>query len=295
MSKQKELDQYFTPDEVSDYCVKFFKEVTGVEEIDCIEPAAGGGSFVRALRGNGFKNILQYDLDPRSEEVVCQDFLELEESLTGKAVITNPPFGKVSATSIKFFNKAAALNSEYIAMLTLSNLTTNRLIRKLDKKYTLVDEVFIIVDFVNDEGKEIYKKCRCVFSVFKKSEVERLDKEIQEYLKSSKDFQNCDFYINNVSKDLNKVYKDKSFLSNEKYYSSKVEHKYINSKINGKYLSSNISPIVSDYENITEITQRAIFKYSNHRSWCGYYVYVSDLNEFIDDYLNGRTLKTKEF
>jgi hypothetical protein len=79
-----------------------------------LEPSAGSGSFFYFLPENKREGI---DLDPKTDDIKKQDFLEYKPTI-GKKYITigNPPFGRVSSLAIKFFNKASEF-SEVIAFI----------------------------------------------------------------------------------------------------------------------------------------------------------------------------------
>ena len=56
-----ELDKYYTPKDLAEYCVNKTKEIIGVDNItEWLEPSAGGGSFLNHLPSN----TLAYDIAP---------------------------------------------------------------------------------------------------------------------------------------------------------------------------------------------------------------------------------------
>ena len=60
------LDKYYTPSDLAEYCVKKTKEVIGVENItEWLEPSAGAGVFLPYLDGN----YLAFDIEPEAENI----------------------------------------------------------------------------------------------------------------------------------------------------------------------------------------------------------------------------------
>lgn len=71
-----------------------------------IEPSAGAGAFVKALKGQRVRAI---DIEPHHPKVRRADYLNThilrdEQPIV---VIGNPPFGKNSSMAVRFFNHAA--------------------------------------------------------------------------------------------------------------------------------------------------------------------------------------------
>jgi len=70
-----ELDKYYTPDKIAEYCVNKTKEIIGDEYIsEYIEPSAGAGVFLNYLD----KPYLAYDIEPENTKIIKQDFLNLD-------------------------------------------------------------------------------------------------------------------------------------------------------------------------------------------------------------------------
>ena len=100
------LDQFYTKIGVAE---KYYEVTKTIIDIDSyttlLEPSAGTGSFYKLLDK---KRRIGIDLEPKCEGVKQMDFLEYEPDHSKQyLVIGNPPFGRVSSTAIKFFNKAA--------------------------------------------------------------------------------------------------------------------------------------------------------------------------------------------
>lgn len=114
------LDKYFTPDWLVEHTIKKAIEIIGKENItELVEPSAGDGAFIEALKKN-FPDIVQryYDLYPEHPEVVRQDYKKLILSYKkGRMTIGNPPFG-TSSSLWKAFCKKAATNSDWIVFVS---------------------------------------------------------------------------------------------------------------------------------------------------------------------------------
>ena len=87
-------DKYFTPDWLVEHTIKKAIEIIGKDNItDIVEPSAGDGAFIRALK-NAFPDTPQryYDLYPEHPEVVRYDYKKLKLSYKkGRMTIGNPP------------------------------------------------------------------------------------------------------------------------------------------------------------------------------------------------------------
>jgi predicted RNA methylase len=288
VAKKDPLDQFFTPDEVANYCVDFFKQTTGETEIKILEPCAGGGAFARAFEDNGYANFELLDIDPKSAEIRQQDFLNYEESLEGVAVVTNPPFGLKSALSVAFFNRAAKLGAEFIALLTLANHGDDRLFNKLDRRYELLDEVYVISDFIGADGKKvIYKDCRLVFQVFRKSETVR-PKAVRAK-RIWRDYWRPTFWVKCATSG-NPIYLDFETVVNDE--SNYFYRKTVTGK--EKVFSKNVLGFRTTPEVSIEDVRKAL-DFAFWRSWCGWYVYPPTINQYLDELYEGKTFKTKQF
>lgn len=86
-----DLDKYYTPVELSKYCINKTYEIIGKDNItEIIEPSAGNGSFSLQI-----PNCIAYDIEPEHESIIKKDYLSLElDYKVGRLIIGNPPFGK---------------------------------------------------------------------------------------------------------------------------------------------------------------------------------------------------------
>jgi len=132
LSKIK-YDKYYTEDNIAEYCVKKTFEVLGNKWLRIIEPAAGGGAYLKYLP----ETTLAYDIKPEAPGIVEQDYLKLvlpymERSL----VITNPPFGRANKLSIQFIKKSLE-HSDYISLIQpISQLNNDNSVSGVDLVYS---------------------------------------------------------------------------------------------------------------------------------------------------------------
>ena len=130
-SKRIKSDFYVTPPEV----VSSFLNNHQLQEGYILEPCAGNGSFVKAIRQAGYDNRItsieileqRYDdlLQYGNSEVIITDYLEWEPDRKYKTIITNPPY----SLALEFLNKCfeiAKEDTEIIMLLRLAFLESKR-------------------------------------------------------------------------------------------------------------------------------------------------------------------------
>tara|TARA_R110002153_G_scaffold47182_1_gene133470 strand:- start:1 stop:762 length:762 start_codon:yes stop_codon:yes gene_type:complete len=153
MSKNIELDKFYTPKETAKKCIDMFNDTfKNVTEI--IEPSAGNGNFSLQI-----PNCIAYDLEPEHESIIKQDFLKLDLPYKqGRSFIGNPPFGDRNNLSRSFYKHACKM-SDYIGfILPISQLNN------IDSLY-----LFDLVKSV-DLGEMEYSgmKVHCCFNLYKR-------------------------------------------------------------------------------------------------------------------------------
>ena len=109
--KRNTIDKFYTIINIVNKCIELIKENIDIKENDlCIEPSAGNGSFITAIKSL-FRNYIFYDIEPENNEIIKQDYLEVDLTTSLKDfnkihVIGNPPFGRQSSLAIKFIKKS---------------------------------------------------------------------------------------------------------------------------------------------------------------------------------------------
>ena len=104
----KDKDQFFTNSNTAKYCIEKAQEIIktletleNLNEYFYIEPSAGEGSFLNLLP---IKKRIGLDIEPKTEEIICGDYLTWYPELKKYIVIGNPPFGLRGHLALKFIN-----------------------------------------------------------------------------------------------------------------------------------------------------------------------------------------------
>lgn len=112
-SKRVESDFYATPLE-SIYAL--LDNYDGIKPTDCIlEPSAGNGNIIKALRDKGYNNLI-HAIECRPEEsdalekagadlILISDFLEVDSKIKYDVIIGNPPYSLAQ----EFIDKSLSL------------------------------------------------------------------------------------------------------------------------------------------------------------------------------------------
>ena len=161
-SNKLELDQYYTPKEVMEYCVNKTIEVLEGKncKIDCfLEPSAGQGIFSDYLYTIG-KEVLALDIEPKAENIIEADFLEYPiEYKKNRLIIGNPPFGVRLLLARRFYKKSIEIGDYISFILPISQLNNTQLMYEFDLVYS------------EDLGGVIFseaRKVRCCLNVYVK-------------------------------------------------------------------------------------------------------------------------------
>jgi len=140
----RSLDKFYTKPEISDLCVNVLSSNVKIKDRDLIvEPSAGNGSFIKALKKFNCNKIF-LDIAPENKQIKQANFLEWQPpKIKGKIhVIGNPPFGKQSSLCLKFIKHAAKFADSVSFILPLS-FKKQHLISKIPKNFHLVKEIVI--------------------------------------------------------------------------------------------------------------------------------------------------------
>ena len=194
-------DKYFTPDWLVEHTIKKAIEIIGKDNItDIVEPSAGDGAFIRALK-NAFPDTPQryYDLYPEHPEVVRYDYKKLKLSCKkGRMTIGNPPFG-TSSSLWKAFCKKAATNSDYIVFISpASQYNSNYYFKEGDLIYSeLLNDVEYRGSEVEGGKNQKVRTCLNIYKVYDREEEEDWREEkIKSQLKFGRRFKDGDGYDN---------------------------------------------------------------------------------------------------
>ena len=158
MSSKIELDKYYTPSTIAEYCYKKTLEILGKENIsDIIEPSAGSGVFLDII-GDDFV-VHSYDIAPEDSRIKEQNYLELDLSYkSNRLILGNPPYGRCLSLAQKFYKKSLELGDYIAFILPISQLNTNRTFYEFDLIYS---EDLGLADY---SGVNLH----CVFNIYKR-------------------------------------------------------------------------------------------------------------------------------
>ena len=149
-------DKYYTSTKLSKYCIDKTFEIIGEENIsDIIEPSAGDGSF-----SNQLFFCTAYDIEPECDNIIKQDFLQLEIPYKeGRLIIGNPPYGPKMHLVVKFFKKSVTLGDYISFILPISQLDNNASLFEFDLVYS------------EDLGLQTYsdRKVYCCLNIYKRN------------------------------------------------------------------------------------------------------------------------------
>lgn len=151
-------EQYYTPADLADkLLIEVQQFVPDLANRTILEPAGGTGSFIKAATKAGAKNFLSFDIEPKHSLVTQGNFLETKIMARDAVTISNPPFGRNNSLSIPFFNKAAN-HSEFICFIVPRSWRKWSVINRLDRRFHLVADHDIQIDYENELGHKISEK-----------------------------------------------------------------------------------------------------------------------------------------
>lgn len=156
----KGLDKFYTEKDVVLKCLDVVKPY--LKDIDLVvEPSAGSGVFVEAIKDRLKLKVKAYDIAPEHFDIEEQDYLELDtDEFNGVniAVIGNPPFGSRNSMSVKFFKKSIKFANVVGFVLPISQLNNTSQMYEFD----LVESIDLGLQ--NYSGRLLH----CCFNVYKR-------------------------------------------------------------------------------------------------------------------------------
>lgn len=164
----RSLDQFYTNDNIALKCFNILKNHVDITNYDhYLEPSAGKGAFYKLL--NNEKRI-GLDIDPKYEGIIRQDYFEYTHIVNKKyLVIGNPPFGKISSTAVKFYNKSAEF-ADCIAFI----------IPRTFKRVSIQNQLNMNFKLLHNEDLPMKPCCftpkmsaKCCFQIWIKSDIKR--------------------------------------------------------------------------------------------------------------------------
>lgn len=161
----KDLDKYYTKDEVATTCLEGFLPLVP-DSAKLIEPSAGGGSFIRAALAAG-REITGFDILPEDTGIIKLDFIQenIKDhiSIEDAVFVGNPPFGKKGDLAIQFINKCLELCGVvgFILPVQFRKWSAQK---KIIKGASLIMDLDLPEDAFTIEGKSY--SLRCSFQVW---------------------------------------------------------------------------------------------------------------------------------
>ncbi len=198
MSKAKELDQWFTKPKIAKICIDKMFELGYMDKNSyCIEPSCGEGVFVDELKKViNPNNISAFDIDPKTEYALEQDWLKADYCMPDKAiVIGNPPYGKKGKLATQFINHSFTMvdTVAFILPLTLSTSWTAQ--HKIDSGLSLIFEMTLPKNSFIFEGKEV--NVPSVFQIWKQQDGEHIKRHCRRLLKPQTEHEDFETKIYN--------------------------------------------------------------------------------------------------
>lgn len=243
MSKERKLDQFYTKRDIAELCLKIINDtVNNIDDYFFIEPSAWNWSFFNLFKNN----ILWFDIDPKNNDIIKQDFFELnigkyKKQIGDKKIITiwNPPFWKNSSLALKFVNQSAKY-SEYIAFILPKTFRKTSMLNRVNDNLFLEKELELPKNSFIFNWEEY--NVPCVFQIWKKNLNKKRKKIILPIIHNDfifvKKIDNPDFAIRRVGVKAWTLYEDNYM----KY--SHASHYYIKMK------TKNIKQFLDKYKKI---------------------------------------------
>jgi len=175
--KRKTIDKFYTSPIIVNECIKLIKQKINIQEVDlCIEPSAGNGSFINAIK-TLFNNHKFYDLEPENDEVIKKDYLEydyntiIKEPTSKVHIIGNPPFGRQSSLAIKFIKKSCEY-CDSVSFILPKSFKKDSLKKHYPLNFHLICEYDLPKNAFIVDKKEY--DVPCVFQIWIKKDTERV-------------------------------------------------------------------------------------------------------------------------
>ena len=159
-------DQFYTDKIVAQKCFNIIISlIQNPYNYLWIEPSAGSGSFFHILPSSFDK--IGIDLDPKSADILKEDFLQWSFPITDKKIIVfgNPPFGKQSSLAKSFIKKSCKFAS-FIAFILPKSFMKPSMFNVFDLKFHCIYSKELDKDsFIINETKY---DVPCIFQIWEK-------------------------------------------------------------------------------------------------------------------------------
>lgn len=167
--KRDTLDKFYTKPETVRRCMDLFQTLISVGDEDTfIEPSAGSGSFLDAMKQAFPCNpVVGLDIQPEAKDILQGDFLTYswDHIKTPIHIIGNPPFGRQSSLAIRFLKKSCLLGKS-ISFILPKSFKKDSMRKHISPMFHLVAEIDLDPFSFLVQGKE--HDVQCVFQVWEK-------------------------------------------------------------------------------------------------------------------------------
>jgi hypothetical protein len=167
-------DEFYTNETTVKLCIENILNIVDLNNFDLIiEPSAGTGVFIDEMKKHTEVNILGYDINPKNDNIIKQDYLELNiNDMKNKniLVIGNPPFGKMSSYAKKFIKKSC-MYAKYIAFILPRSFKKESMYSTFNIYYHNIFEIDIPPNSFIISGK--IHDVPCVFQIWQKKDTKR--------------------------------------------------------------------------------------------------------------------------
>lgn len=136
--QKDDLDRFYTNPKIAEQLVFRSRRILNNYNY-FIEPSAGSGSFVDAVKNILSKPCDGFDLEPAREDIHKQNWFHREELIPeGVCIIGNPPFGLRSKLAKDFIQHSIKLNCNCIAFILPATFDKPSLQANIPEEYKLV-------------------------------------------------------------------------------------------------------------------------------------------------------------
>ena len=177
--KRNTIDKYYTKPEIVRACIYHMKQHIGISPHDIvIEPSAGNGAFISAIKELPAHDHAFYDIKPEHPLVQKQDYLAFSHEHLGDItdvnrkihVIGNPPFGRQSSLAIKFIKKSVEF-CHSMSFILPKSFKKDSMKKHIPLDYHLLLEEDIPKNGFTVDGKD--HDVPCVFQIWEKKTTQR--------------------------------------------------------------------------------------------------------------------------
>ncbi|MHA2083084.1 MAG: hypothetical protein ACXABD_04960 [Candidatus Thorarchaeota archaeon] len=169
--KRQDGDKFYTKKLVVDQCMKAVIEKIDLDDLLLIEPSAGDGAFIDAIKQSTAMHRF-YDIEPHHPDIIKCDFLEtdISDDTTPICFIGNPPFGRQSSLAIKFIKKCCAIG-DFVCFILPSSFKKQSMQKHFPLKFHLLHQCDIQEHGFTVDGSS--HNVPCVFQIWKKYDTDR--------------------------------------------------------------------------------------------------------------------------